>query len=394
VGGSVRAAILTSVGVTAGVVSAATYLVVAAGPRLPRLMFDTIQFSLLWPYAAVIPIVVSVAAVVVLWAHRRSVLDLWLMVVMCAYAIEIVAVSFPVPTRFSVGWYGGLIFGVLSGSFVLLVLLYEITTLYARLLRAVSAQRGERAARLMTGDAVSASIAHEVRQPLAAITTSAAAARRWLEREPPDLAEAMVALDAISMTGHRASILIEGIRAMFRKDVASRTSIDLNELVSEALTLLSRELRAHRISVRTDSAGPLPLVNGDRVQLQQVLANLVSNAVDAMASTDGPRELVLKCGPDEAGGAVISVADTGPGIAPRNVDQIFNAAFTTKAQGMGMGLSICRAIVEAHDGQLWVTANRPHGAVFQLVVPADPPAREKEARAEDVRARSSDAATG
>jgi signal transduction histidine kinase len=303
------------------------------------------------------------------------VLDLWLMVVMCAYVIEIVLVWFPVPARFSIGWYGGLFFSALSGSLVLLVLLYETTTLYAKLLRAVSAQRGERTARLMTGDAVSGSIAHEVRQPLAAIAASAAAGRRWLDRQPPDLAEAQAAFEAIATTGRRANALIESIRAMHRKNVATRTFVDMNELVLEALDQLRGELRQDRITVQTDLPQALPGVSGDPVQLQQVLVNLIANAIEAMASAEGPRELTVRSAPHQAGGAVISVADTGPGISPQDVDQIFNSQFTTKSHGMGMGLSICRSIVEAHDGQLWVTPNRPRGAVFQLLVPAAPPGR-------------------
>jgi signal transduction histidine kinase len=379
--GSVRAAVLSSVGVTAGAVWAAAYLLAAAEPQLPGLMRDAVQFAPLWPYAAAIPVLLSVAAGATLWVRRRSLLDLWLLVVMCAYVIELSLISFPVRARFSLGWYSARVFEVLAGSLVLFVLLDEITTLYARLLRAISAQRRERAARLMTGDAVSASIAHEIRQPLAAMTASAAAGRRWLNRETPDLPEAIAAFEAISMTGRRASALIESIRAMFRKETGMRSSIDMNELISEALDLHRGELRTHRISVRTELPGGLPRVNGDRVQVQQVLVNLISNAIESMANTDGPRELSLRSAVEDSGGALISVADTGPGVDPDQVNRIFDPLFTTKAHGMGMGLSICRSIVEAHDGQLWVTGNRPRGAIFHLLVPADPLARDEQAKA-------------
>ncbi|MDB5449416.1 MAG: hypothetical protein JWQ52_544 [Phenylobacterium sp.] len=389
--GSVRAAIVLSGGATAGVVCATTYLVTAAAPDLPRLMLNPIQLSPLWSPVAAVPVLLSVAAGVLLWMRRRSVLDLWLMVVMCAYVIEIALIRFPVPARYSIGWYSGRVIGVLSASLVLFVLLYEITTLYAALLQAVSAQRREREARLMTGDAVSASIAHEIRQPLAAMTTNAAAGRRWLNRETPNVAEAISAFEAISTAGQRAGALIEGIRAMFRKDTETRTSIDMNELVAEALVVLRDELREHRISVRTESPSRAPRVTGDRVQLQQVLVNLIANAIDAMASTDGPRELCVRSAAHEGGGAVISVSDTGPGLEATQGDQIFNPLFTTKAHGMGMGLSICRSIVEAHDGQLWVTPNRPHGAVFQLLVPAEALGHEKPSRG-DVRASGGDPA--
>jgi signal transduction histidine kinase len=385
--GSVRAAILAGVGVALSLVGAATYAVTADDPSLPALMLDTVRPAPLYPYVAAIPLLLSVAAGALLWVRRRSILDLWLMVVMCAYAVEICLVAFPVRPRFSVGWYSSRILEVLSGSFVLFVLLYEITTLYARLLRALSALGRERAARLMTGDVVSASIAHEIRQPLAAMTASAAAGRRWLKRETPDIPEALAMFDAISTCGQRASAVIEGIRAMFRKDPATRTAIDLNDLVSAALGLLGGELRAHRITVRTEASRQLPRVNGDRVQLQQVLVNLIANAIDSMADTDGPRELSVESRIHETGGVVISVADVGPGIAPADMDRIFKPHFTTKAHGMGLGLSICRSIVEAHDGQLWVSANEPHGAVFQFLVPADASAASSRRRGKRASAR-------
>src|SRR6202165_5584769 len=171
--GSVGAAILSSVALTAAVVCAATFLVTAGNALLPRMMLDTVRFSTLWLYAAGSMALLSVLALVVLWIRRRSVLDLWLMVVMCAYVTEFFLISYPVPARFSFGWYAGRVFGFLSGSLLLLVLLYEITTLYTGVLRAVLAQRREREARLMTGDAVAATIAHEIKQPLTGMITNA-----------------------------------------------------------------------------------------------------------------------------------------------------------------------------------------------------------------------------
>jgi signal transduction histidine kinase len=184
---SVSAAILSSVATTAAVVCAATFLVTAGDALLPRISLDPVHFSTLWLYVAGGLALWSVLTLIVLWIRRRSVLDLWLMVVMSAYAIEIYLVAFPGLARFSLGWYAGRVFGFVSGSLVLFVLLYEITTLYARLLRAVFAQRREREARLMTGDAVSASIAHEIKQPLSGIVTNAESSkdgtgadrRRW-----------------------------------------------------------------------------------------------------------------------------------------------------------------------------------------------------------------------
>jgi signal transduction histidine kinase len=362
--GSAGAAILSSVAMTAAVVCVATFLVTAYDPLLPPLMLDTIRLPA-WYYAAGSMMLLSVVALIVLWVRWRSVLDLWLMVVMCAYVIEI---SFP---RFSVGWYAGRIFGVISGSLILFVLLYEITTLYARLVHAVSAQHREREARLMTGDTVSASIAHEVNQPLSAMVTHAAAGLRWLDRAIPDLDEAKAAFKRIAVDGHRAGAVIGSIRAIFKKDVGTRTSFDINELIGEALGLVRGELQTHRVSVQAEPNERLPRVKGDRVQLQQVLLNLITNAIESMAASDGARVLGLNSEVQSSSGVMVSVKDTGTGVDPKDIDRIFNPLFTTKSHGMGMGLSICRSIIEAHEGRLWVAPNTPHGTVFHFILPTD-----------------------
>jgi signal transduction histidine kinase len=368
--GSVGAAILSSVAATAAVVCAATFLVTAGDPLLPRISLDPVHFSALWLYVAGCLALWSVLTLIVLWIRWRSVLDLWLMVVMCAYAIEIYLVAFPGLARFSLGWYFGRVFGFLSGSLVLFVLLYEITTLYARLLSAVFAQRREREARLMTGDAVAATIAHEVKQPLTGMITNADAGLLWLDRAMPDLDEAKAAFKQIVVDGHRAAAVIGSVRAIFKKDIRNRTSLDVNDLIGEALALTRGELQRHRILVQAEPA-QVPQVRGDRIQLQQVLLNLITNAIDSMAAKDGPRVLCVKSKVHDSGSVMVSVGDTGTGVEPEDIDQIFNPLFTTKSHGMGMGLSICRSIIEAHDGRLWVAPNKPEGAVFQFMLLAD-----------------------
>jgi signal transduction histidine kinase len=374
--GSVGTAILASVATTAAVVSAAAFLVTAGDALLPRLMLDTVRLSALWLYAAGSASLLSVLALIVLWVRRRSVLDLWLMVVMCAYVIEMCLISFPVPARFSVGWYAGRVFGVLSGSLVLFVLLYEITMLYAQLLRAVLAQRREREARLMTGDAVAATIAHEVKQPLSGMITNADAGLRWLDRSMPDLDEAKTAFKQIVADGHRAGAVIGSIRAIFKKDARNRTSLDINDLIGEALALTRSDLQRHQIKVQVEPDAQVPQVRGDRIQLQQLLLNLITNAIDSMASKDGTRLLCVRSEVHDGGNVLVSIGDTGTGIGQQDVDQIFNPLFTTKSDGMGMGLSICRSIVEAHDGRMLVAPNKPEGAVFQFILPADGGTRE------------------
>jgi signal transduction histidine kinase len=369
--GSAGAAILSSLTTTAAVVCAATFLVTAGDALMPRISLDPVHFSTLWLYVAGCLALWSVLTLIVLWIRWRSVLDLWLMVVICAYAIEIYLVAFPGLARFSAGWYAGRVFGFVSGSLVLFVLLYEITTLYARLLRAVFAQRREREARLMTGDAVSTSIAHEIKQPLSGMITNADAGLRWLDRTTPDLDKAKASFKLIISDGHRAGAVIESIRAIFKKDARNRTSLDINELVGDALALVGDELQKHRVSVQAEQNEQLPRVKGDRVQVQQVLLNLITNAIDSMAAKDGSRVLCVRSEVHDGGGVIVSVADTGTGIGPQELERIFNPLFTTKSGGMGMGLSICRSIIEAHNGQLWVTPNKPEGAVFQFMLRAD-----------------------
>jgi C4-dicarboxylate-specific signal transduction histidine kinase len=223
----------------------------------------------------------------------------------------------------------------------------------------------------MTGDAVAASIAHEMRQPLTAMVTTADAGLRFLDRSHPNLDKAKDAFRNIAADGHRAGAVVANIRADFKSDVRERSSFNLNELIREALALARDELEKHAILVHAEATRELPEVRGNRVQLQQVLLNLIINAIDAMASRDEPRILTVKSEGYEADWIMVSVADTGTGINSRHSDRIFNPLFTTKSDGMGMGLSICRAIIEAHEGRLWFAPNSPHGAVFQFTLQAD-----------------------
>jgi signal transduction histidine kinase len=315
-----------------------------------------------------------------LWARRRTLLDEWLIVALSALLIEVALASVLSGDRYAVSWYAGRFYQLVTATVVMVVLLVEMTTLYAdvarsnmllqreRLLleRAVQAQRREREARLMTGDAVAASIAHEVRQPLTAMVTTADAGLRFLDRSTPNLDRAKEAFKQIVGDGHRAGALIGNIRANFKSDVRERVSFDLDELIQETLALARGDLQKHRILIQAEPNGQLPEVRGNRVQLQQVLLNLIMNAVDAMAAKDEPRILTVKSKLCEGDRVVISVADTGAGIQSQDIDRIFNPLFTTKSDGMGMGLSICRAIIEAHEGRLWFAPNTPQGAVFQF----------------------------
>ena len=249
--GTVRAAIALSVTLTAAIVLAVASVCIVGDALLPRVAIDYLRFSPLWLYFIGAPLaLLSAVALIVLWFRRRSVLDLWLMVVMCLYLIEVSLSYYPDPTRFSVGWYAVRVIGFFSSCLVLIVLLHEISTLYARLLGAVLAQRREREVRLMTGDAVAASIAHEVRQPLTAMVTTADAGLRFLDRAAPNFDRAKEAFRRIVADGHRAGQVVGSIRATFKSDARDRSALDLNELIQEALVLGRGDLQKHRMSCK------------------------------------------------------------------------------------------------------------------------------------------------
>jgi signal transduction histidine kinase len=292
------------------------------------------------------------------------------MVVMFLYAIDMPLSYYPAPIRFSDGWYAVRAIAFLASSIVLIVLLYEITTLYARLFRAIHAQRREREVRLMTGDAVAAAIVHEVKQPLSSIVINAGGGLRWLDRATPDLDRAKAILQRIVDDSVRAGKIIESIRASFKKDAGQRVLLDINGLIGDVLALARGDLERHRILVKVEMDAQVAQVNGDRIQLQQVLLNLVTNAIHSMAAKDGARILRVKSEVDDEG-VIVSVADTGTGINSEVVERIFDPLFTTKSDGMGMGLSICRSIIEGHDGRLWFDPNRPEGANFRFKLLAD-----------------------
>src|SRR5205823_9481292 len=210
----------------------------------------------------------------------------------------------------------------------------------------------EREVRRLTGDAVAATVAHEIKQPLSAMTMDASASLRWLDRATPNIDEAKVALQQIVNNGHRVGAVIENIRTLFKPEARARSSLDINNLIREALALVRDDLRRHRVAVQTDYNQSLPPIEGNQVQLQQVLVNLITNAIDSMATEDGQRVLSLRSEVQDSGSVVVSVGDTGKGVEPSAIDRMFNPLFTTKAHGMGMGLAICRSIIDAHGGRL------------------------------------------
>jgi two-component system sensor kinase FixL len=223
--------------------------------------------------------------------------------------------------------------------------------------------------RVTTLGELTASIAHEVNQPLAAVVTNGEAGLRWLKLQPPQIEEARSVLERIIADGHRASEVIKRLRELARKSDPKMAPLDINDAIKDVAGLVQGELQRHNVRLRLDLNDRLRLAVGDRVQLQQVLLNLMMNGVEAMASSDTSlRELVVRSLPQEDGRVQVAVQDTGVGLDP-DLDNLFQAFYTTKPNGMGMGLSICRSIIEAHDGELWASPNKGMGATFHFTIP-------------------------
>ena len=224
--------------------------------------------------------------------------------------------------------------------------------------------------RVSTLGEMTASIAHEVNQPLAAVVTNANACVRWLGHQPPNLAEARQAVGRIIKEGNRASDVIGRIRALVRKAPPRKDRLDINEIILEVIALSRNEVHRNRVTLKPQLSDDLPLVLADRIQLQQVVLNLILNGLEAMSEVvDRSRELHVSSGRHESSGVLVAVRDSGKGISPESLDHLFDAFFTTKPDGMGMGLAICRSIIEGHGGLLWASPNSPQGAIFQFTLP-------------------------
>jgi len=231
--------------------------------------------------------------------------------------------------------------------------------------------------RVATLGELAASIAHELNQPLGAVVNNASACLRWLAAQ--NVEEARRSAELIRADGHRAAEIIQRIRSFAKKTPPQKDWIDINQSIREVTALARSEMHRNGITLETrlsDDVHHVPLVFADRIQLQQVILNLIMNAVEAMSEvSNGPRQLLIRTGTDAAGTIVVAVRDSGPGIAPENLDRLFTPFYTTKPQGMGMGLAICRSIIEAHGGRLWVTGNEDRGAAFHFSLPSQTEAR-------------------
>ncbi len=362
---SVPLAIGLSTAITVALMLAMVWIVIDGDALLPRLFVSKSELTALGVFIPNLDLMVCAVALLSLWSRRRSVLDLWLMVVTCSLIGELALTV----VRFSLGFYFSRILSLATSTIVLVILLAETTDLYTRLARANMMLRRERDNKLMNLEAVVASISHEVKQPLAAIVMRGSTALRFLGHAPPDVEKARAALSNIVSDGHRASQIFDNIRDLFRASDQERTLLDINEMASGVLETVQAELTEHRITVRADPPAGRLLVVGHRGQLQEVLLNLIRNAIEAMAEVDGPRVLRLQAEKGDHDGVSIKISDTGPGIDPERLDSIFDAFVTTKSHGIGLGLAICRMIVDRHGGQLLASSGPAGGAQFEMMLP-------------------------
>ena len=341
-----------------------------AGRLFPSIMVSAVSANRLWRNIIEPPILALFAvSIVLMWRKRSSLLDLWLLVSLWGWFIEVALLSAS-DSRFSFVWYAGWTIGLVSSSCVFLTLLSESTMMYAHFAKSVAARERERESRRMRMEVMVASFAHELQQPLSAIVMNAQTGVNMISRKPPDLGELHATMEDIAEDGRRASEIVESIRALSGTSASKMNLLDVSDLVRQTVGILRIDLKTHRIVLELESAQNLPRVMGNRRQLLQVILNLMTNAIDSMTGIK-TRPRVLKVRFETIGNTRVSiiVEDTGTGIEPQMIDRIFDPFFSTKSHGMGLGLAICRSIVEGHGGQLSVTPRDVCGSVFRVDLP-------------------------
>lgn len=350
-------------------VGAITWLTTGGEALLPPIILDGSRMSPSVVYPIWFTILITAAGLVILVFRRRSVLDLWLIVVAAVFIGEL-AFSGLLPTvRFSVGFYAGRVFSLITSSIVLIVLLAETTLLYVHLARSTDLLQRQHHNKLMSMEAIAASISHELNQPIGAALLNSETALMCLKATPPEIEDSREAIESIVDSNMHAKAILNNLRTLFGKAELSKERVDVNNLGLEVLKTLRLELRG-RLDIKTELASELPPVLGHKSQLQEVVTNLIQNAVDAMTSEVGPRALIVRTEREADNRVAIAVEDTGPGVSPQDAETIFDAFVTTKPTGMGLGLAISKMIVERHEGTLSVSSAIPHGAIFRVELPA------------------------
>ena len=336
---------------------------------------DTVHTSLVIVNS--VTILLTIAAMALLLRQDKSVLDLWLLVALSGWIFQSL-LNVTLHTRFTLGWYGLNGMTLASSFIIMLALIAETSWLYARLALLTAARNRERETRLMSMDAVTAAISHEVGQPLTALSLSASVGLHWLTQPRPDISKAIRSLRAISDDSKRTFDVIKSIRAMFGKGGGPVSVFNLNDLVRETASVMDRELAGARVSLVLALDESLPPIRADQVQIQRVLINLVTNSIESLGPIRGrtrllpqsrPRRITIRSA--SLGGQVVqlNVSDTGSGIPAEELEHIFDPFYTTKASGTGLGLSLCRSIVEDHHGRLWASQGEDCGAIFHLELP-------------------------
>jgi signal transduction histidine kinase len=365
-------ALYWSAAIQIGLVCALTWAVTAGDRLMPRLFLDDLSYTPLLHYTAGTLVLLSVLSLLLMWIHRKSVLDLWIMVAICMLISEMTLVTSGMTTRFTLGWYVSRGLAVAVSTVVLIALLSESMQLYTALSRAYATLEHERNSKLIGVKAATSSIAHEVGQPLAGIAMNTLAARTSLDKVPPDVDRVKPLLDKVEQASLRAQELLTSIPRMFEDSDQEEQPIDVNRLVIATLHILHRELDGYGVNTDVELAPELPIIMGHRVQLQEVILNLTQNAIDAMAPIDAARRaLKVRTKLDRAKAVVIEVEDSGPGIEAEHLDRIFDAFVTTKPKGTGLGLAICSTIIELHGGQLTASSDGKNGTLFRIVLPVN-----------------------
>jgi len=363
-------AIYFSVTFVIGLACALTWIVAVHDDSLPALFVDQIGLTPLANHVTSIDFAVSVVALVVLWFRRKSLLDLWLIVSVSALVGELAMTTFVITSRFSLGFYTQRIFSLTASTIVLSALLAEAMVLYARLANAIVRLRREQETKIMSAQAITAAIAHEIKQPLTRITAGGGAAQRFLKMVPPQFDKAQAALDGVVNAGHSTSAVIDGFRSLFGKADEEQQLVDINELIPEVLETLNIQFKDHRVSIRVDLTPKLPLVSGNKSQLQEVVSNLIINSIEAMETTTLEGRMLLIRTEIRGDKIAVAVEDSGPGIDKDQLGDIFTAFVTTKPHGMGLGLAISRMIIEYHGGKLTAASDSKYGgASFHFVLP-------------------------
>jgi signal transduction histidine kinase len=361
-----------SILIVVGSVCAITWAIVIFDNFIPQFFLGGSRLTPLAHYTAGLDLVIGISALLILWFRQSSVLDQWLLVAVFAMVLELSLVTFFIEDRNNLGSYCIRVYFVITAIALLAALLSEKAKLYARLAQVNKLLERERKNKLMNIGAVASSIAHEVRQPLTGIAASASAARRWLDRVSPDLDEAKGLLTNIQRAGFRANEVLKNVRDLFQDTDHEQQSIDVNNLTVEVLQSLQGELSDQDVKTNVELASGLPHIIGHGVQLQEVILNLVHNAIEAMASVKADhRALRVRTKSDGDKAVIVEVEDSGHGIEPRRLRSIFEPFVTTKPKGSGLGLAICRRIIERHGGQLTASSDGENGALFKLVLPVD-----------------------